>query len=47
MVGRMAKRAFFLVDREGIIRGKWIGEDLAVFSNEEILKAARMLAGPR
>jgi len=22
----------FLVDKEGIIRGKWIGEDMAVFS---------------
>jgi peroxiredoxin len=47
MVGRMPKRAFFLIDREGIIRGKWIGEDLAVFSSEEILKVAQPLAGKR
>lgn len=43
MVGRMAKRAFFLVDRDGIVRGLWIGEDLAVFPSEEILQVARGL----
>ncbi len=47
MVGRMAKRAFFLVDREGVVRGQWIGEDLTVFPSEEILKVARTLAGNR
>lgn len=47
MVGRMAKRAFFLVDRDGIVRGRWIGEDLAVFPSEEILKVARQFAGTR
>lgn len=41
MVGRMAKRAFFLVDRDGIVRGRWIGGDLSVFPSEEILKVAR------
>jgi peroxiredoxin len=45
--GRAAKRAFFLIDRDGIVRGKWIGDDMAVFSNEEILKAARRLGGTR
>ena len=29
---------FFLLDREGIVRGKWIGEDMAVFPNEPLLK---------
>ena len=43
MRGRMAKRAFFLVDRDGIVRGRWIGEDLSVFSSDEILKVARAL----
>ena len=47
MVGRMAKRAFFLLDRDGIVRGRWIGEDLAVFPSEEIFKIARNLAGKR
>jgi peroxiredoxin (alkyl hydroperoxide reductase subunit C) len=45
--GRAAKRHFFLIDRKGIVRGKWMGEDMAVFSNEEILKAARQLTGTR
>ena len=38
-------RMFFLVDKEGIIRGKWIGEDLPVFSTEMLLKAAREIVG--
>ena len=33
------------VDKEGIVRGKWIGEDMAVFPNEPLLKAARELSG--
>jgi peroxiredoxin len=45
--GRMAKRAFFLVDREGIVRGRWMGEDLATFPTEILLKAAREMVGRR
>jgi peroxiredoxin len=43
--GRLAKRSFFLVDKDGIVRGKWIGEDLPVFSTEMLLKAAREIVG--
>ena len=43
--GRVAKRSFFFVDKDGIVRGKWIGEDLTVFSTEMFLKAAREIAG--
>ena len=43
--GKGAKRAFFLVDQQGIVRGRWIGEDLAVFPTEELLKAAGEIAG--
>jgi hypothetical protein len=43
--GRQGGRMFYLVDKEGIIRGKWIGEDMAVFSNEPLLKTARELSG--
>jgi len=43
-VGLIAKRAFFLIDRHGIVRGRWIGEDLAVFPNEVLLKAAHEVA---
>jgi peroxiredoxin len=45
MEGRVAKRSFFLVDKNGIVRGKWIGEDLKVFPTEMFLKAAREIAG--
>jgi peroxiredoxin len=47
MKDRISKRAFFLVDRDGIVRAKWIGEDLAVFPNETLLKAAQALAAKR
>ena len=41
-----AKRSFFLVDQQGIVRGRWIGEDdLAVFSTEVLLKAAQEIVG--
>ncbi|MBI3797361.1 MAG: peroxiredoxin [Deltaproteobacteria bacterium] len=43
--GLGTKRSFFLVDQQGIVRGRWIGEDLAVFSNEVLLKAAGEIAG--
>ena len=43
-VGQGAGRAFFLVDQRGIVRGKWIGEDLAVFPHDVLLKAAQEVA---
>jgi peroxiredoxin len=45
--GRVAQRSFFLVDRAGIVRGKWIGEDMSVFPSEELLKVARQLGAAR
>jgi peroxiredoxin len=39
-----ARRAFFLVDQQGIVRGKWLVENKAVFPSEEMLKAAREMA---
>jgi alkyl hydroperoxide reductase subunit AhpC len=44
-IGLGAGRAFFLVDKQGIVRGKWIGEDLAVFPNEVLLQGAQQVAG--
>ena len=38
--GLSTKRSFFLVDQQGTVRGRWIGEDLTVFPNEVLLKAA-------
>lgn len=39
-----AVRSFFLIDKEGIVRGKWQGTTKNVFPSEPILKAARALA---
>jgi len=40
-----ARRSFFLVDRQGIVRGKWLVANNAVFPSEEMLKVARKMAG--
>ena len=45
MVGRIAKRSFFLIDQQGIVRGRWIGGDLDVFPSKMILQAAREMVG--
>jgi len=39
-----AGRSFFLVDKQGIVRGKWIGENSAVFPSEVLLKGAQQVA---
>jgi len=45
MYGGKWRRLFFLVDKEGIVRGRWRGEDSGVFSNEPLLKAVEEIAG--
>ena len=40
-----AQRAFFLVDKEGVIRGQWLGTVTDVFPTEPILEMARKLEG--
>jgi peroxiredoxin len=43
----IAERAFFLIDRQGIVRQRWLlkgGEDI-VFPTEPLLQAAQELAG--
>ena len=45
MEGGIAKRWFFFVDKEGIVRGKWIGDGSAPFSSDVLLKAASEAAG--
>jgi peroxiredoxin len=40
-----AQRAFFLIDKEGIVRGKWLGTVTDVTASEPILRAAEVLAG--
>jgi peroxiredoxin len=44
MVGRIAKRSFFLIDPQGIVRGRWIGGDLDVFPSEMLLHMAAEMA---
>jgi peroxiredoxin len=39
-----ARRAFFLIDQHGIIAGKWLVANDAVFPSNEILKLARAMA---
>jgi hypothetical protein len=42
-----AQRYFFLIDGQGIVRGKWPGKVDEVFPSEAILKAARELEKKR
>ena len=41
----VARRAFLLVDQQGIVRGKWLVVNDAVFPSEALLKAAREMTG--
>ena len=42
-----ARRAFFLVDQQGIVRGKWLVENKEIFPSEELLKTAQVMAQKR
>ena len=37
-------QAFFLVDKQGILRGRWLPGDAQPFSSEKILKMAKRIA---
>ena len=39
----MAKGSTFLIDKQGVIRGKWMGESGVVLPNETILGVAKEL----
>jgi peroxiredoxin len=41
----MPRRAFFLIDKQGVVRGRWLADDSAVFASEPILQVAREVAG--
>lgn len=42
-----ARRAFFLIDKRGIVRGRWLPENqLATFPNAPILEKVRELRSP-
>jgi peroxiredoxin len=43
-----ARRAFFLIDQEGIVRGRWLPEKQAgPFPNDPILARVREITGQR
>ena len=43
-----ARRAFFLIDQEGIVRGRWLPEKQAeLFPSEPILDRVREITGQR
>jgi peroxiredoxin len=41
----IASQAFFLIDKQGIVRGRWLPGDMRPFSSEEMIEMARRLAG--
>jgi peroxiredoxin len=41
----IASQAFFLIDKQGILRGRWLPGDRAPMSSDQILEMARDLAG--
>ena len=42
-----SRRAFFLVDQQGVVRGRWWGESFDVFPTEELLETAQAMAQKR
>lgn len=43
----VARGAYFLIDKEGIVRGRWYNPPKVVFPSEPFLKAAREIEGKR
>jgi peroxiredoxin len=43
----IAERAFFLIDKEGVVRQRWLikGGEEVVFSSEPLLQAVQEIAG--
>ena len=41
----VARRSFFLIDKQGIVRGRWLGKDRDVFPSETILERVREMSG--
>jgi peroxiredoxin len=42
---QVSLRGLFLIDKQGIVRGKWVGATADFFPSEEILKVAQSMAG--
>ncbi len=41
----IASQAFFLIDKQGIVRGRWLPGDRNPMASDEMLQMARSLAG--
>ena len=41
----IASQAFFLIDKQGVVRGRWLPGDRKPMASDEILQMARSLAG--
>ena len=41
----IASQAFFLIDKQGVVRGRWLPGDRKPMTSDEILQMARNLAG--
>ena len=42
---QVARRALFLIDKQGMVRGKWQGETEDMLPADEVLKVAHEIAG--
>jgi mycoredoxin-dependent peroxiredoxin len=42
---QVARRALFLIDKQGIVRGKWQGETQDMLPADEVMKVAQDIAG--
>jgi len=42
---QVARRALFLIDKQGIVRGKWQGETGDMLPADEVMKVAQDIAG--
>ncbi|MCZ6645637.1 MAG: redoxin domain-containing protein [SAR324 cluster bacterium] len=38
-----AKQAWFLIDKQGVVRGRWVVDNVTQFPNDEIFRAAENL----
>ena len=39
-----AQRSFFLIDKQGVVRGRWLAETVGVFPSKPILELAQEIA---
>ena len=42
---QVARRALFLIDKQGIVRGKWQGETAERLPTDDVMQVARAIAG--